>query len=85
MTTREAIHHLVDGVPEERLEEAQHLLSMLIPMTDDPVLRAFEQAPLDDEAEDADEAEGDAEALEDLRAGRVVSHTEAVRRLLAQP
>lgn len=69
-TTRELLHELVDGLPQDRLEAARAALESLA----DPVLQALRSAPPDDEPttpeEDA-EAEG---AWQAYRQGRSVSN-----------
>ncbi|MGH9063369.1 MAG: hypothetical protein ACRDZQ_14165 [Acidimicrobiales bacterium] len=44
-TTRTEIHHLVDALPDEALDEAGRLLSR----TADPMVWKLDRAPLDDE------------------------------------
>jgi predicted transcriptional regulator len=46
VTTKEALHRLVDELPETVLPEAERYLASL---RDDPVPRAFIEAPEDDE------------------------------------
>ena len=79
-TTRDALHHLVDTLPDTALDDAARYLEAL--GTDDPVLRAILLAPEDDEPETEEEREATAAAAADAAAGRVVSHAEARRRLL---
>ncbi len=45
-TSREAVHRLVDELPDTLLPEIERYLAAL---RDDPVLRAFMEAPEDDE------------------------------------
>ena len=63
MTTRESLYRLIDALPECMWCEAERYLTGL--NTEDPVLRAFLLAPLDDEpltpAEELAIAEGEAE------------------------
>ncbi len=81
MTTKQDLHRMVDQLPESAVPEAGKLLEEL---TDEraglpPSLR---DAPWDDEPLTEEELEGLEEAREDTRAGRLVTHEEARRRLL---
>ena len=78
MTTKQALHHLVDAIPESDLEAARQALEPLA----DPFLLALPTAPLDDEPETDEERAAVAEAYEDLAHGRV-RPWEEVRRELA--
>ena len=80
MTTKDKLHHLVDQLPECELRAAQRFLEYLRD-TGDPVLRAFMEAPEDDEPETEEEREAVEEALEDFKAGRVFTHEEIKRDL----
>jgi hypothetical protein len=71
MTTKEALHQLVDSLPDGALDAAERHLRAL--QTDDPVVRAHLLGPLDDEAETEEERRAVDEARADLQAGRVVS------------
>jgi len=74
MTTKEALHHLIDDLPEA---QAERLLSGML----DPVLRSRVLAPVDDEPESADEAAAVTEGTADLDRGDVLT-TEQLRREL---
>jgi hypothetical protein len=65
VTTREALHDLVDELPEDALEEAAAWLARRRDEEHDPVLRALRNAPPDDEPL----TEADAEAIRKWRAG----------------
>jgi hypothetical protein len=52
MTSKEAVHRLVDELPENELPEAERFLRALA--IADPVERSLALAPLDDEPEDDD-------------------------------
>ena len=80
MTTKDKLHHLVDQLPECELGAAQRFLEYLRD-TGDPVLRAFMEAPEDDEPETEEERQAIAEAMEDIEAGRGISHEEVKREL----
>lgn len=73
MTTKERLHGLIDELPESILPEAERLLESLRSGPKDPVLRAFLEAPADDEPDSPEDAAGDQEAWADLRAGRIYS------------
>ncbi len=49
MTTRQALHDLVDDLPEDVLGEAERSLARLKAHAVDPVLEALRNAPVDDE------------------------------------
>jgi hypothetical protein len=74
MTTKEALHRLIDELPDE---QAEQLLRGIV----DPVLQARAVAPIDDEPETADEAAAVAEGVADLERGDVLT-TEQLRREL---
>ena len=80
MTTKEALHRLVDRLPESELAAAHRLLEYLH-AGGDPVLRAFLAAPEDDEAETPEEATAVREARERVRSGEVTSHEDLAREL----
>jgi hypothetical protein len=74
--TREALHELVDRIPESEIVAAQRALERL---AKDAAFRAAMFAPSDDEPVTAGDAEAIARARRDLQAGRVVSHDEILR------
>jgi len=74
MTTKEALHRLIDELPDDQAER-------LLRDIDDPVLRARASAPIDDEPETADEAAAVAAGIADLERGDVLT-TEQLRREL---
>jgi CO dehydrogenase/acetyl-CoA synthase beta subunit len=78
MTIKEELHRLVDELPESESHAAKRFLEYLRNMGD-PVLRAMLEAPEDDEPETEEERAAVAEAQEDFKAGRVVSHQELKR------
>ena len=81
--TRDAIRQLVDDLDEGDLPTAERLLRALRDTSGeaDPVLRALENAPLDDEPETEDERAAVAESLQELREGKGIPHEEALRLL----
>ena len=80
MAAREALHGLVDRLPEEGLEEAMRYLEYLETHSHRTLADAVAEALVDDEPVSADELAALDEALGDLRAGRVVSHEELRQR-----
>ena len=82
MIAREELHELIDRMPDSELPGVRRqLLERLAEATNDPVLRAFLSAPLDDEPETEEERQAVAEAKEDLAAGRVISDEDLRREL----
>ena len=77
MTTREALHRLVDSIPASQLDDARTVLEPLA----DPVLTALENAPYDDEPETDEERVAVEEAREGYRRGEWVSSEELHREL----
>ncbi|MBL8179652.1 MAG: hypothetical protein JNK48_33540 [Bryobacterales bacterium] len=71
--TRDALHDLVNRIPEEELPAATRFLEYLAVS---PAYRAALTAALDDEPVTAGDARAIAVAREDLREGRVISHEE---------
>jgi len=82
MTAREHLYELVEALPESEIEPAARFLEFLRFRLDDPVLRALERAPLDDEPLTDEDAQALEEALADRDHGRVFSHEEVRRSLL---
>ena len=80
MTAREALHQLVEELPEGDLHTAARVLQGLH-ATSDPVLRTLLAAPPDDEPDEDDRDGGLSEARAEARAGTTISHDE-VKRLL---
>ncbi len=80
MTTREALHKLVDLLPESEWEPARRVLEERL-SKHDPVLRAFLNAPEDDEPETEEERAAVKEAYEAIARGEVVSDEELRRDL----
>ena len=71
MATRDEIHRLASEIPESEIHAALRFLEYLR-YAGDPVMRAFEEAPEDDEPETAEEKAAVARGYEDIEAGRVV-------------
>ncbi len=80
MTTRETLHKMVDLLPESEWEAVYRVLEERL-AKHDPVLRAFLNAPEDDEPETEEERAAVEEAYEALARGEVVSDEELRREL----
>ena len=78
MVTRTDLHHLVDELPEDDVERAAQYLKGLR----DPLLRALDDAPDDDEELTLEESAAIDESIDDYRDGKAVSAEEAKRELL---
>jgi len=74
--SREALHELIDRIPESGVIAAQRVLERF---ASDAAFRAAMSAPRDDEPVTAGDAEAIACARRDLKAGMVVSHDEILR------
>ena len=77
MTTKEALHRLVDAIPEQEFSPARQALGPLA----DPFLLTLAHAPTDDECETDEERAAVAEAYEDLAHGRVRTWEDVWREL----
>jgi hypothetical protein len=77
MTTREALHRLVDSIPASQLDDARKALEPLA----DPVPTTPENAPYDDEPETDEERAAVAEGRAALDAGDFVTMDELRREL----
>ena len=73
---REALHELIDRIPESEIVAAQRVLERL---ASDAAFRAAMSAPPDDEPVTVGDAEAIARARRDLQSGIVVSHDEILR------
>jgi hypothetical protein len=78
MTTRQALHQLLDELPEELLSMAEERLAAL---RDDPFLRFLMAAPVDDEPLDDEDLAALAEADAEIARGETIPWEEAERRL----
>lgn len=85
MTTREALHRLIDAVPESELESVRFLLEQRHRLHRDPFLLAPATAPDDDEPETPEEAAAVAEARKAIARGEVVTLDEVRRELGLRP
>lgn len=79
MTTKEALHRLIDGLPENTLPSIEGYLAAV---RDDAMLRTLMTAPLDDEPTTGEEDASVREARERYRRGDVVTAEEAKAGLL---
>ncbi len=80
MPTREAIHRLVDELPEEELATAEALLREL--RRGDPVLEALARAPIDTEPTSPEENAESEEAWQEHLRGQSIPADEIKKRLL---
>ena len=78
--TKKDLKSLIDLLPDSELQAARRFLEYLRD-TGDPVLRAFLEAPEDDEPETEEERAAVAEAYEAIARGDVVSDEELRREL----
>jgi hypothetical protein len=74
--TREALHELIDRLPEDEIAAAQRFLAYLATSA---AFRATLSAPPDDEPVTRGDVESMARATRDIHAGKVVSHEEILR------
>ena len=79
MTTKDALHRLIDELPEEALPSVERYLASV---RDDPMLRVLLAAPNDDEPTTAEEDASAREARQRYGRGDFLSATEAKKRLL---
>jgi hypothetical protein len=76
--TKEALHQLIDELPDDALEGVAHYLSSV---RDDPMMHTLMAAPLD-EPPTAEEDASAREAIERYRRGDFLTAAEAKARLL---
>ncbi len=79
MTTRAALHELVDRLPDDLLDRAAHTLATI---QDDPVMRTLENASLDDEPYTDEERREDDRIIERFRREGGGMTSEEVLRLI---
>lgn len=82
---RQALHRLLERVPDSEIQAARRFLEYLAAFANDPVWRALQNAPYDDEPETLEERAAVAEAYRAIERGEVVPHGEIVRRLRNAP
>jgi hypothetical protein len=85
VTTREAVYRLIDELSDADLDTVHAYLVRLREGSASALPPVLANAPWDDEPESEEERVAVAEAEEDFRQGRVVSHAEARQRLLGGP
>jgi hypothetical protein len=78
VTTREALHALVDSLPEGMVEPATRTLTEL---RDDPWAWALKNAPLDDEEYTEEDRAASERAWAGYRRGEFLTTTELDRRI----
>jgi hypothetical protein len=83
METRQALHTLVDELPEPELPTARRFLEYLRQQAPDPLRLVLDAAPLDDEPVSEDDLAAIREGFEEKVRGETVSHEE-VKRLLRE-
>jgi len=74
--TRDALHELIDRIPEGEIVAAQRFLEYLARSA---AFRATLSAPPDDEPVTTGDVEAIVRAHQDIQAGKVVSHEEILR------
>jgi hypothetical protein len=74
--SRDALHELIDRIPEAEIGAAQRYLEYL---SISPAYRAALGAPQDEEPVTEGDAQAISRARNDIEAGRVVSHDEILR------
>lgn len=83
MEVRQALHTLVDELPEPELPAAKRFLEYLRHQAADTLRRVLDAAPLDDEPVTEDDLRAIREGFEEQVRGETVSHEE-VKRLLRE-
>lgn len=78
---KDELHRLVDELPVGEVQAARRFLEYLRDRGGDPLLRALENAPEDDEPETPEEEAAVKHARESVKRGEVVSDEELRRRL----
>lgn len=85
MSDKERLHALVDELPEPEVHTALRFVEYLRHEASDPVARALQEAPIDDEPVTAEDLAALEDAERDWQEGRTVSHDEARVQLLREP
>ena len=78
MSIRERIHTIIDDLSESDLETVEKMLHRF---KEDPVVYAFENAPIDDEPESEEDRRAIEEADEDIERGDLIPHAQVKREL----
>jgi hypothetical protein len=80
MVSKEAIHQLIDALPDVELPAVERLLTALLQR--DPMGRVLENAPEDDQPTSPEEDAASDDAWQECLHGQALSPEEAKRRLL---
>ena len=81
MSPRQTLHRLLDQLPERDLPTVARVLEALTATSHDPVSKALEMAPFDDEPDD-DDSDGDlTEARRTAKSGHGLSTEELAQEL----
>ena len=81
MPAREALHQLVDELPDEEVIRASRVIEALLSAVHEgEPQHTLDTAPEDDEPETPEERAAVEEGLRDLREGHTIPHAEIVRR-----
>jgi hypothetical protein len=83
MSPRDALHRLIDDLPEGEIPRAERVLQALKEAAEAPS-HTLENAPIDDEPETPEEAAAVAEAWREHREGKSLT-TEELKRELGLP
>jgi len=76
---RDDLHQLIEQIPDSELTAAKRYLQFLRNV--DPVRKALDAAPIDDEPETEEEANAVRDAESDIRAGRSLTTEELKREI----
>ena len=79
---RDALHRLVDELPDPEVATAARVLEALRATAEDPVLRTLMDAPEEDESLSEEGRAAVEEGMQDLRQGKVFPHKNVRRELL---
>ena len=73
------LHQLVDELPEDEIQAAEHCLRALC-AHEHPIVRAMRSAPIDDEPVTDEDRKAIEEGDRDIAAGRGIPHEEVLRK-----
>jgi hypothetical protein len=76
-----ALHDLVETLPDDALPTAYRFLAYLLHVSNNPVLRALLDAPVDDEQETPEEQAAVQKALEQFARGELLSDVDLRKEL----
>ncbi len=77
VVTKQDLHQLIDEIPEQEHQAAAKYLQRLRDLVNDPIYKAFMNAPLDDEPVTPEERRLIDEAKAEVARGEVLSWEEA--------